>query len=345
MAEKSYYDILGVKKDASEAEIKKAYRKLARKYHPDVNPGNKQAEARFKEISEAYTVLSDKEKRAQYDRLGKEAFAFGGGAGGPGGPGGFGFEFDLSELFGGRARGSRSSARASARGGDFSDMFSDLFTGGRAQTGPRRGSDVEAEATIDFADAIRGTTLQLGLQKQKECPTCGGTGNVGGKVCQTCRGSGVVFTSESTRVKIPEGVGDGQRIRIRGKGSPGTAGGSPGDLMVQIHVKPHPFFERKGDDIYTEIPITVGEAIRGAEIEVPTIHGPVRAKIPPGTQGGQTFRLKGKGVRRKDGTGGNHYYKVQIAVPRQVPEEVSRTIDKLEQAYAENPRVNLKVAL
>lgn len=343
MAEKSYYDILGVKKNATENEIKKAYRKLARKYHPDVNPGNKEAEAKFKEISEAYAVLSDKDKRAQYDRLGKEAFSFSG-AGGPQGGAGFGFEFDLSDLFGGRAS-ARGGARRSARGPDFSDLFSDLFTG-RAQTGPRRGNEIEAEATIGFRDAIEGTMLQLGLQKQMECPTCGGSGNVGGKVCQSCRGSGVIVTTESTRVRIPEGVGDAQKIRVRGKGSPGVNGGPPGDLIVQIHVKPHPFFERKGDDIHTEIPITIAEAIRGAEIEVPTIRGPVRSRIPPGTQGGQTFRLKGKGVRRgKNGTSGDHYYKVQIAVPKQVPEEVSRVVDRIEQAYPENPRANLKVTL
>lgn len=339
--EKSYYDILGVKKNATENEIKKAYRKLARKYHPDVNPGNKEAEAKFKEASEAYTVLSDQEKRGQYDRLGREAFSFGGGA--QGGPG-FGFEFDLGDLFGGRT-GSRGGGRRSARPQDFSDLFSDLFAG-RAQTGPRRGNDIEAEATIGFREAIEGTTLQLALQKQIECPTCRGSGNVGGKVCQSCHGSGVILTTESTRVRIPEGVGDGQRIRISGKGSPGINGGPPGDLIVQIHVKGHPFFERKGDDIHTEIPITIAEAIRGAEIEVPTVRGAVRARIPPGTQGGQIFRLKGKGVRRgKNGTSGDHYYRVQIAVPKQVPEEVSGVLDRIEQAYPENPRANLKVTL
>lgn len=348
MAEKSYYDILGVKKDATEADIKKAYRKLARKYHPDVNPNNKEAETKFKEISEAHAVLSDKEKRAQYDRVGREAFSFGGGAGGPypGGPGGPGFEFDLNDLFGGRGGGgARTGRRSSGRTADFSDLFSDLFGGRAQQTGPQRGSDVEAETTIDFRDAIQGTTLELGLQKQGECPTCGGTGNKDGKVCPTCRGTGVVLATEKTRVKIPEGVADGQRIRIRGKGSPGASGGTVGDLILLVHVRPHSFFERRGDDIHTEIPITVGEALRGAEIEVPTIHGPVRARIPAGTQGGQTFRLRGKGVQRKGGTAGDHYYKVQIAVPKRVPEGLNELIDRLEKAYSEDPRANLKVTM
>ena len=317
MAEKTYYDILGVKKNATEEEIKKSYRKLARKYHPDVNPNNKDSEAKFKEISEAYAVLSDKEKRGQYDRLGKEAFSFGGAGGGPFGAGaGPGVEFDLGDLFRGRT-GGRGGRRSSAREPDFSDLFSDLFSG-RAQTGPQRGSDIEAEATIDFRDAIHGTTLQLTLPNQ----------------------------TEPARVKIPEGVGDGQRIRIPGKGAPGINGGPPGDLIVRIHVRPHPFFERRGDDIYSEIPITIGEAIQGAEIEVPTIRGPVRARIPPATQGGQTFRLSGKGVRRgKNASAGDHYYRVQIAVPKKVSPSVKEALDELEQSYGENPRAKLKVTL
>lgn len=320
MAEKTYYDILGVKKSATEDEIKKAYRKLARKFHPDMNPNNKEAEARFKEISEAYTVLSDKEKRTQYDRLGKEAFSFGGPGGGPfggGGPGGFGVEFDLGDLFRGRTGARGGGRRSSARETDFSDLFSDMFSG-RAQTGPQRGSDIEAEATIDFRDAVHGTTLQLTLPNQ----------------------------NAPVRVKIPEGVGDGQRIRIPAKGTPGHNGGPPGDLIVLIHLRPHPFFERRGNDIYTEVPITIAEAIRGAEIEVPTIWSPVRAKIPPGTQSGQTFRIKGQGVRRgKNATPGDHYYRIQIAVPKKVPASVQEALDELEKAYGENPRANLKVTL
>lgn len=349
MADKSYYDLLGVKKDAKEADIKKAYRKLARKHHPDVNQGNKEAESKFKQISEAYAVLSDKEKRDQYDRLGKEAFSFGGGGGGNpfAGQSGNPFEgFDFSQFTGGaRSAGGRRTARRSTN--DFRDVFSDLFGGGEShQPGPQRGGDVEAETTIDFLDAVSGTTLQITIPIQKECTTCNGQGNVGGKVCRACQGSGLVTENETARVRIPEGVADGQRIRVRGKGSGGSQGAPAGDLIVRIHVRPHPFFERRGDDIHTSIPITIGEAIRGAEIEVPTVRGMVRAKIPAGTQGGQAFRLSGKGVKRSKGAGyGDHYYNVQIAVPRHVSREALDAVDRIEQSYEENPRANLNTKL
>ncbi len=306
MAEKDYYDILGVKKTASEEELKKAYRNLAKKYHPDKNKGNKEAENKFKEISEAYAVLSDKEKREQYDRLGREAFS----GGSPFGPGGFDFS-QFAEQFG-RATGRVRGARRSSGGGGFTDIFSDLFGGGAAyEAGPQRGPDMEAELTIDFRDAVLGTTMEL-------------------KVNGT-----------AIKVRIPEGVADGQRIRLRGKGGEGEMGGPAGDLNVLIHVRPHPFYERRGDDIYIELPVTVGEAIRGAEVEVPTIHGPVRAKIPSGTQGGQTFRISGKGVKKK----GDHYYRVEVAVPRRVAPEAVDAVEKLEAQYAESPRANLKVTL
>jgi molecular chaperone DnaJ len=321
MADKTYYEILGVKKDASEAEIKKAYRKLARKYHPDVNPNDKASESKFKELSEAYGVLSDKEKREQYDRLGTEAFSFGGGQGNPfqGGANPFG-DFDFSQ-FGSPGGGGRRGARKTS--GDFRDIFSDLFGGaGTAgfRTGPQPGNDVEAETTIEFRDAIQGTTLDLQIPRQ---------------------GSRGV---DATKVKIPEGVADGQRIRIRSKGSPGIEGGPPGDLILLVHVRPHPFFERRGDDIHIELPITIGEAVRGGEIEVPTIRGPVRARIPAGTQSGQAFRLTGKGVKSKSRTG-DEYYKVQIVVPKKVPASLDSAIDELEKQYPEDPRAALKVAL
>ena len=295
MAEKDYYEILGVKKTESDEEIKKAYRGLAKKYHPDKNKGNKEAENKFKEISEAYAVLSDREKREQYDRLGREAF---GGAGANPFAG-----FDFSQ-FTNRAR--AGGARGRRAPGGFTDIFSDLFGGG-FEEGPSRGQDVEAELTIAFRDAVLGTTMDL---------------SVGGN---------------HIKVKIPEGVRDGQRIRLRGKGAPGGMGGPPGDLTVLIHVTAHPFFERDGDDIRIDLPITIGEAIHGAEVEVPTIHGPVRARIPAGTQGGQTFRLTGKGVKK-----GDHYYRVQVRVPKEAPRDAVETI---EAAYGENPRANLKVAL
>jgi len=340
MAKRDYYETLGVKKDASEDEIKKAYRSLARKYHPDVNPDDKNAEAKFKEISEAYAVLSDKEKRAEYDRLGKEftfeGFDF------PGG--GFGFEFQNFGGGGGR-RSHRGSRQAT---GDFRDIFADLFGGGGGmdfRSAPQKGSDVEANAFVDFRDSILGTTLQLGLRRQRECAKCGGLGNVANAVCPECRGTGVTAGSDTVKVKIPEGVRDGQRIRIRGKGSPGINGGAPGDLFVRIDVRPHPFFERDGDDIRIELPITIGEAIRGGEIEVPTIHGPVRARIPAGTQGGQTFRLTGKGVKKKGNTLGDHYYTVRIAVPKGLSSENLDALERIEKQYGENPRAGLEVHL
>lgn len=309
MPGKDYYDILGVGKSASEDEIKKSYRKLAKKYHPDVNKGNKDAENKFKEISEAYAVLSDKEKREQYDRLGKEAFS-GGGAGGPFGG------FDFSQFMGGAgagARGRRAGAGTRRTTVDFTDIFGDLFGGGGGFEGQTAtGSDIESETTIDFADAIRGTTLDLRFSDGR-----------------------------TVKVKIPEGVADGQRLRIRGKGAPSPIGGPPGDLNLLVRVRPHPFFERRGNDIHIELPITVAEAIRGAEIEVPTIQGPVRARIPAGTQGGQTFRLTGKGVRTKNATG-DHYYKVQIVVPKAAPPDA---VDKIESAYIGDPRANLRTTL
>jgi molecular chaperone DnaJ len=349
MAEKrrDYYEVLGVKKSASDAELKKAFRKLARKYHPDVNQGNKDAEAKFKEINEAYAVLSDKEKREQYDRTGPEGFPFGFPPGA--GPGGAQeFHFDLSDLFGNR--GGRKGGRRTTSAGapNFADMFGDLFGGGGFTEAPRqpmRGQDVEAEVTLDFRDSIQGAELSLRVPRSRECPTCNGLGNVGGAVCRTCGGTGVMRENDSARVRVPAGVADGQRIRLRGRGSPGPGGGPSGDLIVRVHVRPHPFYERRGDDIHTEIPITVTEAIRGAEIEVPTIHGPVRAKIPAGTQGGQTFRLKGKGVKRAKGDPGDHYYRVQILVPKKVPDEVDPLLDRLAGAYDGDPRANLKSSL
>ena len=316
MAEKDYYDIIGVKKTATDDEIKKAYRALAKKYHPDKNKGNKDAEAKFKQISEAYSVLGDKEKREQYDRLGREAFNFGGatgpfGAGGGANPFG-GFDFSQFTRAAGGGGGARTRTRRTSGAGGFTDIFSDLFGGGGFEAGPQRGADVEAEVTIDFRDAVLGTTMELTLARGGESP-------------------------DTIKVKIPEGVKNGQRIRLRGKGAPGVDGGPPGDLNLLVHVRPHPFFERRGDDIHIELPISVGEAVHGAEVEVPTIHGPVRARIPAGTQSGQTFRIKEKGVKK-----GDHYYRAIVHVPKQAPADA---VDAIEAAYEMNPRANLKTAL
>lgn len=316
MAEKDYYDILGVKKTATADEIKKAYRGLAKKFHPDKNKGNKDAENRFKEISEANAVLSDQEKREQYDRLGKEAFRSGGGAnpfqGGANPFGAAGFDFSQFTGGGARARGGR---RPAGGAGGFTDIFSDLFGGGGFEAGPERGSDLEAELTIDFRDAILGTTMDL------------------------------TINGKPVKVKIPEGMSDGQRIRLRGKGGPGAGGGPAGDLNVLIHIRPHSLFERRGDDIYIDLPIKVGEAIRGGEVEVPTIHGPVRARIPAGTQGGQTFRIRGKGAKKKGGTHGDHYYRVQITAPKSTAAEVLAAADTIDAAYGEDPRAKLNTAI
>ncbi len=304
MADRDYYDILGVKKSATDDELKKAYRALAKKYHPDKNKGDKAAEGKFKEISEAYAVLGDKEKREQYDRLGSEAFS-GGNPFGAGGPFG-GFDFSQFTNRGRRPGGGRTRTTS----GNFTDIFSDLFGGGAGGPGFQtdvKGPDTEAELTIDFRDAVLGATMEL---------------NVNG---------------DRVKVKIPEGVRDGQKIRIRGKGA-AYPGGEPGDLNVLVHVRPHSFFDRKGDDIHIDLPITIGEAVRGGEIEVPTIHGPVRARIPAGTQGGQTFRLSGKGVKKK----GDHYYRVMIVLPK---EPSTEAVESIESAYTENPRANLKTTL
>ena len=302
MAEKDYYEILGVKKTASEAELKKAYRDLAKKYHPDKNKGNKEAENRFKEISEAYAVLSDKEKREQYDRLGREAF-------GPGGANPFA-GFDFSEFMGGGARGRRTgSARGRGATMDFTDIFGDLFGTAAGARGrgmgfePAPEPEIQAEVTIEFRDAVLGTTMSLSVN------------------------------DDSIKVKVPEGIRDGQKIRVPRKGRP--------SIQLTVHVRPHPFFERRGDDIYTDLPVTIGEAIRGAEVEAPTIHGPTRIRIPAGTQAGAKMRLTGKGVKRKDGAG-DHYVRIQVHIPPSAPDEA---VQQIEEAYTQNPRANLRTTL
>ncbi len=313
MAKRDYYEVLGLSRGASEAEIKKAYRRLARKLHPDVNPGDKAAQKRFQEVQEAYDVLKDDDKRRAYDRFGHAGPGAGfdprtaGGAGFP--PGGF--------PPGGFPRGGGSPfENIHFESGDLGDLFGNLF-GGRRSTGPAPGEDMHGQIDVPFRDAVLGGTATLALRREKACPTCGGSGRTGKTACATCRGEGVVAESERVRIKIPEGTEDGGTIRVPGKGGTGNRGGSVGDLYVAVRVAPHPYFERHGNDIQGIVPITIKEAYAGAEVDVPTIHGVVTAKIPPGTQSRQRFRLRGKGVKDpRTGTSGDHIYIARVMVPK-----------------------------
>ncbi len=332
-----YYKTLGVPRSADASEIKKAYRKLARKHHPDVNPGNDDAEKKFKEIQEAYAVLSDKEKRKQYDAFGTvdgdptagfDPFRRARGRGFRQEPEGFRVDID-------------------GMGGfqDLGDLFGQFFGGagpGRTRPSPRRGADQELAVEVDFADAVRGTTISLPVQRQLGCSSCGGTGTDQHGRCSSCHGAGVVISTERMRVKIPEGVADGNRIRVAGKGAEGSQGGTTGDLFVRVAVRPHPFFERDGDNIRTTIPVTFSEAYLGGEVEIGTIHGPVRAKLPPGTNSGRVFRLRGKGVRNtKTRAHGDHLYSVEIVVPRVVSPAGEETARRIGELYQGNPRDTL----
>jgi len=309
MKKRDYYDVLGIAKGSGEADVKKAYRKLARKLHPDVNPGDKTAQKRFLEVQEAYDVLKDPEKRRAYDRFGHAgptmgfdpAAASGSGAAGRGGFGG--------------GPGAGAPFEFSWEPGDMGGLFGSLFGGGRFRTDASKGEDARGAIEVPFRDAVLGGTASLSLRREKTCPTCGGTGRSGRGPCPTCRGQGRVAESESVRIKIPEGTEDGGTVRVPGKGSGSL--GAVGDLYVTVRVTPHPYFERQGDDIHAVVPVTVKEAYAGAEVDVPTVHGVVRARIPPGTQGRQRLRLRGKGVRNpRTGGTGDHIYTIRVVVPR-----------------------------
>lgn len=333
-----YYKTLGVPRSADASDIKKAYRKLARKFHPDVNPGNDEAEKKFKEIQEAYAVLSDADKKNQYDRFGTvdgdptagfDPFRRARARTSTQGPEGFRVDFD-------------------GMGGfqDLGDIFSQFFggarPGGRARQAPRRGADQELAVEVSFADAVQGTTISLPVQRKLQCSTCGGSGTGQRSSCSSCHGAGVVISTERMRVKVPEGIADGNRVRVAGKGAEGVRGGPPGDLFVRVSVRPHSFFEREGDNIHTTIPITFSEAYLGGEVEVGTIHGPVRAKVPPGTNSGRTFRLRGKGVRNtKTRAHGDHLYTVEVVVPKVVSPVGEETARRVGELYQGNPRDTL----
>ncbi len=349
-ATKDFYAELGVTKQATQAEIKKAYRKLARANHPDSNPGDTAKHEKFKAVAEAYDVIGDEDKRKKYDEM-RELYGSGGfGGGAPGGGG-----FDLNDLLRDRTAG----------GGGFGDLFGDLFggRGGRQQTRTRavRGADVETNATISFMDAMDGVTISLRLTSDSACPECHGTGgkpgttpkicpecegagfvvsSMGGafsinetcprcggrqliydEACPTCHGSGRGTSARSIQARIPAGVKDGQKIRLRGKGGAGENGGAAGDLFVTVRVTPHRLFGRAGDNLTLDVPVAFDEVALGAEIKVPTLEGTaVTLKIPAGTPNGRTFRVRGRGARKKDGTKGDLLATVQVQVPARLNE-------------------------
>lgn len=376
---KDYYKVLGVSKDASESEIKKAYRKLARKWHPDINPGNKDAEQKFKEISEAYDCLGKKEKRKIYDEFGEEGLRAG---------------FDAEKA---REYRQWDSFQQEDRGGrqgqgfgqyqSYEDVFGDLFgfSEGRGSysTGmSSTGRDMEHEMTIDLISALKGFETELSMQKIRDCQTCkgsgtdpnssmttcsmcGGSGRVNvaegpiqftkpcpnckghgkkGKPCMQCGGTGQVLGTESIRVVIPQGVKEGSKVRVAGKGEPGFNGGKPGDLYLIIHLKPHPLLKREKDNLYMEIPVTVREAMAGGNITIPTVDGQVKLKIPPKSQSGQTLKLKGKGaVNPKTKQRGDLMVKLVVKVPRTEDKEILEAAEKMERFYKDDLRRDIRL--
>lgn len=322
---RDYYEVLGVKRNATAAEIKKNYRKLARKYHPDVNPGNKQAEERFKEISGAYEVLSDKEKRKLYDQHGHMAFQSGFDPSRT-----YAYTSNMGEEFGGfDSRGFDPGSIFGDRFGGLGDIFQQVFGGRRGAASPPRpdsakGRDLTYTLEISLEEAAKGTTTQIEISRTN-----------GGSASRT----------EAISVKIPPGVNEGSKVRVPGKGEPGIRGGPSGDLYITTKVRPHPFFERKGNDLHCQVPITLTEAVFGAKIEVPTIDGPITMTIPEGTQGGQTFRLKGKGVPYLKGAGrGDQYVSVQITLPRDLDPVSKELLRQFGERSPYNPRIGLRVS-
>jgi len=323
MAGQDYYQILGVNRNASEKEIKQAYRRLARKHHPDLNPGDKSAEAKFKEINAAYEVLSNSEKRKKYDQFGEQweyadQFAKSGGqerVRWDFGRGGTAFEYgDMSGF-----------------GGIFSSLFGDSGMGSRMRRGPRRGQDVESPIEVTLEEAYHGSTRMMQLQTEEPCTACGGTGRVGNRVCTICNGAGGKIIPKRLEVKIPAGVKDGSRIRIAGEGGPGLAGGSKGDLYLVVKVLPHKLFERKGDDLHTEVSVPLTTAILGGEVRLPTLKGNISLKIPPETQNGKVFRLAGKGMPRLGNANyGSMFAKVKVVLPTNLTAEEKKLFEGLQ---------------
>ena len=364
---RDYYEVLGVSKGASDDEIKKAYRKLAKKYHPDMNPGDKEAEAKFKEVNEAYSILSDSEKRARYDQFGHAGVDPNYGAGGPGG--GFG-GFDMGDI-------------------DLGDIFGSFFGGGfggfggsasSRRNGPQKGESLRASLTISFEEAAFGCEKEINLNRTEECEACYGSGAEPGttaETCPDCRGTGVVRVQQRTggfafsstapcsrcrgtgkiihtpckacggsgsvkktkrvTVSIPAGIDDGQAISLRGQGNAGKNGGPAGDLIVAVHVKPHPQFHRDGTTVLYEQPVTFYQAVMGAELEIPTIDGKVKYNLPAGTQTGTTFRLRGKGIPELRGRGrGDQYVTVRVQVPTSLNGEQKEALRAFAEAMGED---------
>ena len=370
-AKHDYYDLLGISRKATQKEVRQAYRKLARKYHPDLNPGDKSSEEKFKQVQEAYDVLSDTKKRQMYDQFGFDTPGAGIPSGGPG-PGDPHFDFGGFD-FGGSGGGA---------GPSFRDLFSQYFRGGGVAEAPSRaeaGSSLEYQIEITFWEAVRGTVKKLTIARLDSCTECRGTGTVGqpqtctacggtGQVAQTsgrmrfnltctrcggtgrlrndcrvCGGEGRVRRADTIEVRIPAGVQTGSRVRVAGRGNAGTSGSPPGDLYIITDVQPHPFFERKGDDVYTVVPITVTEAALGAKIEVPTIDGRSVLRVPPGTNSGQKLRLREKGVPsvRDPRHRGDQYVDLQVVVPKPMDERVRELLRELDRIAPENPRKDL----
>lgn len=379
---KDYYKILGVKKDASQDEIKKSYRKLARKWHPDINPGNKDAEQKFKEISRAYECLGNEEKRKLYDEFGEEGL-------------GAGFDAEKARQYKQwgayqkqGAAGDTWSGQDFGRYQDYEDIFGDLFSfreargGGFRASGSSKGRDIEHDMTIDLISALKGFETELSMQRLKDCSeckgsgvnpnskmstckTCGGSGRINvaegpvqftkacphchghgkvGKACSKCAGRGRIPGTETIKVTIPRGVKEGSKVRVGGKGEPGFNGGKPGDLYLIIHVKPHALLKRDGDNLYMEVPVTVGEAIAGGSIRVPTIDGQVNVKVPPKSQSGQSLRLKGKGaVNIKTKKRGDLIVKLIVKVPQADDRELLDAVEKMNAYYKEELRKDIRL--
>jgi DnaJ-class molecular chaperone len=319
------YAVLGVKRDASGKEVRSAYRRLARKYHPDVNPGDRAAEARFKEVNNAYEVLSDPEKRRKYDQYGdqwehadqieemrRQRGRF------HGGNGGF-QQFDLGDM---------------ADLGDLGGVFSQFFGRGRdGRPGPRRGADVQQPVEVTLEEAFHGTARTLQFLAEEPCPTCGGTGEIAGAACHVCGGFGRVQKPRRLEVKIPAGVTDGSKVRIAGEGQPGMAGSARGDLLLVVSVRRHGRFERKGDDLHEEIDVSLTVAVLGGEVEAPTLTGKVMLKIPPMTQNGRVFKLGGLGMPRLGREGrGDLYAKARVRLPHELDDRQRALFEELRAA-------------